>query len=351
MPHHDLDDLRAQLADRSLAVCRHYLSSGRRCGSYWTVGDVQNRPGRSLYVRLQAEGNNRRAGRWSDVATGEYGDLLDIIRMATPSQSFPDAVAEALAFIGHTPTSLTQRFRSHRSPKGDRTIQARRLYDAGQPIAGTLGEIYLRNRFIDPTCAVASRFAASCYCRPTEESTCSNWPALLIPVTDLTGTLTGIHRQYLDPRALDGPSLGKAPLDDPKRSLGNIRGNAARFGPDADVIVVGEGIENPLSVRTLFPDLTVHAALNAGNLASYRPHPRTRAVLIAADDDHAGHRAVDALMSRLFDLSIEALPIWPIGNDHNIDLRTHKPDELRSRIRAQVGPWLANLDLTLRIDP
>ena len=34
------------------AVCRHYLSNGRRQGRYWLVGDVHNTPGRSLYVRL-----------------------------------------------------------------------------------------------------------------------------------------------------------------------------------------------------------------------------------------------------------------------------------------------------------
>ena len=350
MVRHDLDDIRAQLGDRALAVCRHYLSNGRRCGNYWTVGDVQNRPGRSLYVRLRAEGTNRRAGRWSDAATGDFGDLLDIIRFATPSQSFADAVAEALAFIGHVPTSRPRRFRSDRGEKGDRTLQARKLFAGGTPIAGTLGETYLRNRSIDPACASGTRFMASCYCRPADLNARSNWPALLIPVTGLDGTLTGVHRQYLDPTTLAGPSLGKAPVDDPKRSLGQIKGKAARFGPEADLIVVSEGIENGLSVRTLFPDLTVHAALTAGNLASYRPPPRTQAVLIAADDDPAGHQAVDTLMSRLFDLSVEVIPIWPIGADHNLDLRMHQPDELRRRILDQVAPWLASFERTLDAD-
>jgi len=37
----------------SEAVCRHYLSNGRREGRYWLVGDVRNTPGRSLFVRLK----------------------------------------------------------------------------------------------------------------------------------------------------------------------------------------------------------------------------------------------------------------------------------------------------------
>ena len=45
-------DLARRLARDTEAVCRHYLSKGRRSGRYWIIGDVQNTPGRSLYVRL-----------------------------------------------------------------------------------------------------------------------------------------------------------------------------------------------------------------------------------------------------------------------------------------------------------
>ena len=46
-------DLARRLARDAEAVCRHYLSKGRRSGRYWIIGDVQNTPGRSLYVRLK----------------------------------------------------------------------------------------------------------------------------------------------------------------------------------------------------------------------------------------------------------------------------------------------------------
>jgi hypothetical protein len=64
-------DLARRLARHAEAVCRHYLSNGRRQGRYWLVGDVQNRPGRSLYVRLTGpESGPGAAGRWTDyVAT------------------------------------------------------------------------------------------------------------------------------------------------------------------------------------------------------------------------------------------------------------------------------------------
>ena len=41
-------DLAQRLARSAEAVCRYYLSNGRREGRYWIVGDVANTPGRSL---------------------------------------------------------------------------------------------------------------------------------------------------------------------------------------------------------------------------------------------------------------------------------------------------------------
>jgi hypothetical protein len=45
-------ELARRLARDAEAVCRRYLSNGRRQGRYWVVGDVANTPGRSLFVRL-----------------------------------------------------------------------------------------------------------------------------------------------------------------------------------------------------------------------------------------------------------------------------------------------------------
>jgi hypothetical protein len=58
-------DLAQRLGRQAEAVCRHYLSAGRREGSYWLVGDVRNSPGRSLIVRLK-ETEKGPAGKWTD---------------------------------------------------------------------------------------------------------------------------------------------------------------------------------------------------------------------------------------------------------------------------------------------
>ena len=61
----DASELAHRLAREAEAVCRHYLSNGRREGRYWLVGDVRNTPGRSMFVRLKesAEGTGRQMDR------------------------------------------------------------------------------------------------------------------------------------------------------------------------------------------------------------------------------------------------------------------------------------------------
>lgn len=93
-------DLSRQLAGRAEAVCRHYLSKGWREGRYWLVGDVNNTPGRSLYVRLEGPDHGRgAAGHWRDAATGEHGDLLDLIGAALGHHRLVDTFDEVRRFL------------------------------------------------------------------------------------------------------------------------------------------------------------------------------------------------------------------------------------------------------------
>src|SRR3984885_3408943 len=94
----DASELAHRLAREGEAVCRHYLSNGKREGRYWLVGDVHNSPGRSMFVRLQHSPKGP-AGKWTDAATGEHGDLLDIIRESLGLIDFHDVTAEARRFL------------------------------------------------------------------------------------------------------------------------------------------------------------------------------------------------------------------------------------------------------------
>jgi len=98
MMSRDASELARRLAREAEAVCRHYLSNGRREGRYWLVGDVHNTPGRSMFVRLH-DSPKGPAGKWRDAATSERGDLLDVIRESLGLRDFREVVEEARRFL------------------------------------------------------------------------------------------------------------------------------------------------------------------------------------------------------------------------------------------------------------
>lgn len=326
-------DLARRLADRAEAVCRHYLSNGRRQGNYWTVGDVRNTPGRSTFVRLNDTAKGP-AGRWTDAATGEHGDLLDVVREALGLIAFGDVVKEARAFLGVShvaPCSPTLVHHSTRVPAG--SIEAgRRLFGTSQPIYGTVVETYLRGRGITTLHRTgALRFHPRCYYRPDDDGPTETWPALIAAVTDLDGRLTGVHRTWLAP---DG--TGKAPIDTPRRAMGDLLGNSVRFGLSGSVMAAGEGIETTLSLRCVLPDMAMAAALSAAHLAAIRFPPTLRRLYIIRDNDPAGDRARDRLIERTVEAGIEAIVLSPRMEDFNEDLRYLGLEPLRTSIADQL---------------
>ena len=251
----DAAELAYRLARDAEAVCRHYLSNGRREGRYWLVGDARNTPGRSMFVRLR-ESPKGSAGKWTDAATGEHGDLLDVIRESCGLLDFKDVADEARSFLSlprPEPEPDRHRSRPPIAPTGSPEA-ARRLFAVSQPISRTLVETYLRNRGITVLHGTGNlRFHPRCYYRPDEHSPTETWPAMIASVTDLSGHLTGAHRTWLDPGGFSEATLGKAPIDTPRRAMGDLLGHAVRFGVAGEVMAAGEGIETMLSLRCVLP--------------------------------------------------------------------------------------------------
>ena len=324
-------ELAHRLAREAEAVCRHYLSNGRRQGRYWLVGDVQNTPGRSLFVRLTGPDAGRgAAGKWTDAATGLHGDLLDLIRLNRGLDRLGDTLGEARAFLGLPKPELP------RVPARAGSLDAaRRLLALSCPIVGTLAETYLRNRGITARLEVvpALRFHPACFYRAHDAAPREAWPALIAAVTDPDGTITGVHRTWLD---RDGAA--KAPIAAPRRALGHLLGNAVRFGAASDVLVAGEGIETMLSLRCVLPEMPMAAALSANHLAALILPPPLRRLYIARDNDAAGRHAAMCLRDRARAAGIEARILWPVTNDFNADLRRFGADALLERLRVRLTP-------------
>src|SRR6266436_3136980 len=113
----DAAELAHRLAREAEAVCRYYLSKGRRVGNYWQVGHVKNTAGRSMFVRLKLRGpGGRPAGKWTDAATGEHGDLLDVIRESCGLVDFHDVTEEARRFLSLPRSESESDYRPHLSP-------------------------------------------------------------------------------------------------------------------------------------------------------------------------------------------------------------------------------------------
>jgi hypothetical protein len=327
---HDATELAQCLAREAEAVCRHYLSNGRRSGNYWLVGDVKNTCGRSMFVRLSGDPAGKRiAGKWTDAATGEHGDLLDIIRESCGLADFPQAAAEARRFLSlPRPEPYSKRQpRSSTPPASSKS--ARRLFAMSYPRARGISAL--------PSSA-SLRFHPRCYYRPDSSVAPETYPAMIAAVTNLDGRITGVHRTYLDPEGFDHSTSGKASIETPRRAMGKLLGNAVRFGIADDVMAVGEGIETMLSLACVLPEMPMAAALSAAHLGAILLPPKLRRLYVVCDDDLAGRCAMESLVFRTLAHGIETVPLWPRCGDFNEDLRKFGLDALRAAVRIQLAP-------------
>ena len=161
-----------------------------------------------------------------------------------------------------------------------RQRRARALWEAAEPIAGTLGEVYLRTRGVVGRLPPSLRFVA----RLEHNFRLTAHPALIAAVQDGEGAVTAIQRIWLSD---DGRA--KAALDPAKAGLGPMRDGAVRLDPPAAVLGLAEGVETALSARQLYT-LPVWATLGASRLKSVRLPDVCRSVVIFADNGEAGLR-------------------------------------------------------------
>lgn len=330
-------ELSKRLAQNVQAVCRHYLPAGRREGRYWMVGDVVGAPGRSLYVRL-FETERGTIGNWVDAATGEHGDLVDLIRLNQRHGRLAETINEAERFLSLPPSASVNEHTAAAFAKPARarsTTAARRLFAASKPLSGSLAQTYLRSRGITRAFNLSAlRFHPRCYYRPNDNDvpgTPGAFPALIAAVTDTDGVQTGTHRTWLH------PSGGmKANVTSPRRAMGTILGNAVRFGTADDVLIAGEGIETMLSLREVLPTMPMAAATSSAHLAAILFPQTLQRLYVARDRDAAGDAAFGILTDRTEAAGIELVSLMPELGDFNDDLRQQGALAFGQRVRRQL---------------
>ena len=327
--HHDPSPaaaVAAALAARAEEVCRRYLPNGRRLGRYWICGDLDGARGRSLFVRLSGSG---KPGGWTDAATGQHGDLLDLIRYRSGAPTLRAALDEARAFLALEPAPDRDPGAARPTVSDapyDGAQAARRLWRRCRAIDGSHAERYLHARGLLQCRFAALRFHPEL--RYREGSTVRRFPALVAAVTAGDGAITGVQRTWLDPRR-----PAKAGVAVPRKALGRIHGLAVRFGVPSGLapLVVGEGIETVLSLVTAVPEITAAAALSAGSLGAFAPPPGLARLVIARDNDEDGALAAERLARRCARAGVAATVIVPAGNDFNDDLVDLGVAALRAR--------------------
>ena len=329
---HQARDIAERLSARAEQVCRYYLPKGRREGRYWMVGDIAGTPGRSLYVRLQACSSARgTAGKWIDAATGEHGDLLDLIAANKALHRFGEVLDEARSFLA-LPSPPPEPASPRQGKRAAPSVRARRLFERGRPLAGTVAETYLATRSLSgPWDLAALRYLPDCWHWNGDDRPRDEWPALLAAVTDDAGAITAVHRTWL---ARDGSS--KAPLETPRRAMGAVLGHAIRFGTACNTLIAGEGIETMLSLRMALPAMPLAACTSANHLALFEPPPGLTRLYVARDRDPAGTMAFSTLSARFAQEGLEVLPLDPRVDDFNDDLIRHGIGALKAALLTQL---------------
>ncbi len=291
---YDLDAIVARLRDDASAWVPQHFPNGRRNGDEWRLANITGTPPRkngSCVITLKGE----HAGDWIDFDGGQGGGPLNTLEQATGLKG-RDLFAHAARLVGWSDAAPPRRepLMPAAKPEKDATQEIEIILSRAIPVAGTLGETYLRARGLGCPSSPDLLFHPDL----AHWETKTGFPALVGIVRERSGEIIAVHRIYLRP---DGTA--KAEIAKPKKMLGRVGGGAVRLAEIGDDGVLGltEGIETAIAVMTSCPGLAVWATLSATNLEQVELPPEARRVILLADHDAsaAGLRAAEAAARRL----------------------------------------------------
>lgn len=322
-----ISDVVQLLAARAPQLAAELLPRGRREGAEWV--EARRKAG-GLGDSLRVHLTGPKAGIWSHFASGRAGDALDLVAYLATGDDKGRAVAWAKTWLGLGAGDLATLDRQRQAADQARetardqaaaVADAKRRKAAGlflsgqEKLAGTIAERYLAGRGIDLRALGRQprslRYHPACFCVEAG----GPLPCLLAAVSAPDGGFAAVHRTWLETRP-DG-SVGKAPLDNPKKSLGPVRGGAIRLwrgvrsdgpggrtrrapalnnAPAGSAAALTEGLEDGLTVACCLPELRVLVAVSLANLGALELPPALRELTIFADND--GGAAAQAALDR-----------------------------------------------------
>jgi Toprim domain len=302
------------LAYRIGALAPDLLPGGHREGAEWRAGSLAGEAGASLGIHLIGS----KAGVWSDFATGEKGDALDLVRAALDID-MTEAIGWAARWLGIEKGDATVPARSVSAPKPaepeSEPDRWRYPWQAARPIAGTLAETYLRARGLnfDDADGRVLRFARRRARKHPETGELEYHPALLCALSDAkNGERCGLVNIYLQPDGRDRLRDAKGKTNT-GRALGAVV-MLSGFDEPVTGLILCEGVETGITIfkSELRP---VWACGGAGKLATFPVLGGIEALTIAADADKPGQKAAQAVAGRWREAAREAVIVAPPTGD------------------------------------
>ena len=215
------------------------------------------------------------------------GDAIDLVR-AVKGFDFLESVKYLAGEIPRVSVAR-ERERTRKLDQAKRALAgayARAQWKEAVPVENTPAETYLRRRGITCPIPKSVRFGiVPLWIDLTTGKKARALPALIAACQGADGSVAGIQRIFLQPNG------HKAPLPQPKLSLGSIRGGALRLAAEAPEMIVCEGPEDGLTLQQMLPNIPVWVALGSGNIPHMELPPGVRRILVAGDNNSAGRKA------------------------------------------------------------
>ena len=172
---------------------------------------------------------------------------------------------------------------------------ARSIWKGAGPLAGSIGERYVRDRGIRVPLPGSIRFARTPRWYDHDTGRVGpDHPAVVCALQNGAGAVVGVQCIFLRPD-------GRAKYDRPPRngkkvraklSFGTVAGSAIRLGPIADDIIVCEGPEDGWTLMQELPGRSVWVACGTAMMPRMEMPPGVRSITLAGDNGHAGQLAV-----------------------------------------------------------
>lgn len=313
---------KAALLDRLEEIVRELVPGGHKSGSTYTAKNPAraDRNAGSFVVWLRGVA----AGGWKDYATGEQGDIIDLVCLAKatdragalewaedrlgmksmPAETRRAMEAAAVAKRHHDAAEAEQR-------EARQIDRARKIFAEASPaLAGTPVETYLASRGI-PLAELrhlednfrflpAMEWWMGAEDRDGRRQAGPRFPCLVSRMVDGAGIHKANHFTFIAP---DGS--GKAKVSKPKlmfpataglviriaRGQGNRNAETAGAGGHAGPCVVMEGIEDGMSIALACPELRVWAAGSLPGILHLPDHAAVDGWIIVQDNDWGKDKA------------------------------------------------------------